>query len=116
MAVGNNYYRLKQTDINGQFRYSRVLLLTNPLTTKAFAVINNPFSTYVDVELGNVPQGPVSIRLFDIAGRQLYQHSQPASGLSRIRVDLSQTSLSAGIYVLELGFGLESHVARIIKQ
>lgn len=115
IARENNYYRLKQISLDGKFDFSKVILV-NRVADKVFKVLNNPFINYVDVQLGAVAKSGVNIRLVDVAGKELFRRMMQADGLNTMRVDLSGKNLSAGIYLLEVIFNNEKHVARIIKQ
>ena len=116
IAQDNNYYRLKEIDQDGKFTYSKIVLIKDPnLTTSAFTVLSNPFTDHIDIVFGQIPAGRVGIRLMDMAGRELLVQSAEPSGGSRMRVDLSGTSISAGIYLLELRFNNSVHVQKLLK-
>ena len=64
---GQSYYRLKQTDFDGTFTYSRVVTVYNPFVEQEFLVYPNPaavgstltFSKVATVEVFNVLHQPV---------------------------------------------------------
>jgi hypothetical protein len=115
-AQANNYYRLKQIDLDGKFQYSRIIIVRGQDEESAFKIMNNPFTDKLAVEFAKAPAGEVVIRLLDVTGRELYQQRSESSGLHIIPVDLSRTKFSAGIYLLELRFNNEIHVVRVIKE
>ena len=63
------YYRVKQTDKDGKFTYSKVVI-TNPITNMPVRVYPNPANGIVNiVTTGDFSQA--SIRLLDVTGRIL---------------------------------------------
>ena len=93
-ALGYNYYRLKQTDFNGDFEYSpiREVVQQGAVTTSAFNVFPNP-----TVDVLNVSPLIGSITLRDLQGRTLHQSQ---AGGSWTQLDIS--SYPSGIYILQL--------------
>ena len=68
-AQETNYYRLKQLDLDGKFSYSKIILLKAP--GNQFRVINNPFTTSLDLDFGKAQSGKIDIRMLDIAGKEI---------------------------------------------
>jgi len=95
------FYRLKQADIDGQFKYSSVVRISStPIAD--MQVYPNPFHTSLTVGIYSSADQSITILLKDLSGRQL--RSIPGhlfSGNNNIMLpDLK--SLSQGIYHLEL--------------
>lgn len=68
MPVGENFYRLKQVDLDGQFSYSKTVSLRRDL--QEIAIFPNPVNDYLTVSIheNTVPQ---HIQLFDRQGRKI---------------------------------------------
>ena len=117
IAQDNNYYRLEEIDQDGKITYSKIVVITDPnLTTTDFSVLSNPFTDHIDVVFGHTPAGnKVGVRLLDMAGRELLSRSKDASAGSRMRIDLSGTTISSGIYLLELRFNNSVRVTKVLK-
>ncbi|HWK03905.1 MAG TPA: M43 family zinc metalloprotease [Puia sp.] len=116
IAQDNNYYRLKEIDQDGKVTYSKIVLVKDPnLTTSAFTVLSNPFTDHIDIVFGQSPAGKVGVRLLDMAGRELLSRSGDASAGSRMRIDLSGTTISSGIYLLELRFNNGVLTQKLLK-
>ncbi|MBS1598505.1 MAG: T9SS type A sorting domain-containing protein [Bacteroidetes bacterium] len=111
----NNYYRLKQINLDGKYDYSKIVLVEKP-ADRIFKILNNPFTNYVDVQPGKSVIGNVYIRLLDVSGKELIRGTKQSAGNSIIHIDLSQKTISAGIYLLEITFNNEKHIERILKQ
>lgn len=114
-AHENNYYRLRQIDLNDKYEYSKVLSL-KATTATYFKVLNNPFSNYVGLQFGKPVTGRIQARLLDITGKELLRVNNETPGLTNMRIDLSHKNLSAGVYLLEVLLNNEKHIERVIKQ
>lgn len=91
-VAGYNYYRLVQTDLDGQYSYSKVNIITASGKPEAFVVMINPVTTgEVKVLLS---EGMI-IRLYDTNGKELVR-KQLAAGLQTINV----SGLAKGSYLL----------------
>ena len=116
IAQENNYFKLKQVDLDNKFEYSKVLLVKNPIRFGKFKVLTNPFVSTVDIEFGKATLGRVEVKLVDVTGKELYRSVNEGGGQSRMRIDLSGRNISSGIYLLEVKANNERYVERIMKQ
>jgi hypothetical protein len=107
---GKNFYRLKQVDINGMFKYSitRMLDFSSINNDKTFSVYPNPTS------------GEIFIKFTEAAGKTLTLHSADGKLIRMIPVNNNSSSIQLniadakpGIYLLSNNRG-ES--LKIIKQ
>jgi hypothetical protein len=99
--AGQSYYRLRLVDRDGTFSYS-------PVATVRFGAANGPaqLTIYPNPSTGrsfhvatqNVPAGPAAVRVFDLQGRLVSQHTvdfaQPDVTIQPNRL------LAAGMYVV----------------
>jgi len=115
IAADNNYYRLKQVDLDNKYEYSKVILIKNTVAGN-FRVINNPFHNQIDVDLGKPQSGKAEIALMDVAGKEIYRSVSDLSGQSRFSIYLTGRNLSAGIYMLKIKTLSGQLTARVIKQ
>ncbi|MBO9566864.1 MAG: T9SS type A sorting domain-containing protein [Niastella sp.] len=103
-AAGYNYYRLVQTDLDGQYSYSKVNIVSASGKPEPFVVMTNPVTTgVVKVLLSEA----MTIRLYDTNGKELARY-QYAAGLHTINV----SGLTKGAYLLQAN----NTVQRIIVQ
>jgi len=117
IAQDLSYYRLKETDLDDQFKYSKILLLKDPsASVRSFTVLSNPFTDNLDIAFGRAPVGRVQLRLLDITGKELLRQAGTETGLGRMRVDLSGRHLSPGVYLLEVGFNGGIYTEKVIKR
>lgn len=117
IAQENNYYRLKQVDLDGRFEYSKVILLRNPSSGKyPFRVLSNPVQQTLDMQFGDLPRGKVQIGLFDLSGKQLVNWQSENLSQSRVRIDLAPYALARGVYIVKARTSTETFTEKIIKQ
>ena len=117
IAQENNYYRLKQIDLDDKFEYSRVVFIKNSLGDKSlFKVLRNPFDNAIDIEFGKVPGGNVRVRLFDELGRLMMTWDQKNVAFNRVRFGLYSKYLSSGVYLLHVTTIDKTYVEKIMKK
>ena len=99
---GTNYYRLKQVDEDGQFTYSKVIVVDNKQLSAPFTVlvapnpvINGQFT--IITEGGEVTQ----LQILNLNGHLV--HSQSVStGTREINLNASQLHLQSGVYLISV--------------
>lgn len=110
------YYRLKQTDFDGQFSYSNTITLTSDNAKNNVAkAFPNPLSS--NDPLSILPSldwsGDVSIQLTDVTGRTVYQQIRNLDGNI---LTIETNNLSNGLYFLQLKNGLEVQTIKVVKK
>lgn len=97
---GTAYYRLKQTDFNGDFSHSDIISLTNNNELDLIAVFPNPGKGRFTCELKAAKAMAIELSVFDLQGRMV-QHDlwdiEPGSSTNII--DLS--TAASGNYILQ---------------
>jgi len=101
-SKGINYYRLKQTDFNGQYKYSNTIALENNIENK-FDIIN----TYNNSEQGTMEitfscsqECVLTIDLYDLTGKKIYSVAANTEG-NNTKVTIPSYLLSKGIYLIK---------------
>lgn len=92
-ANGQNFYRLKQMDMDGKFEYSLVKTVT---FEKANAISLYPNPAKDNVNIAGL-QGGESIIIYDVSGRLMYQAKSENSN-----VNIPLNALSAGTYHISI--------------
>lgn len=107
-ADGNNYYRLKELDTEGEYHFYQTKLIRMFSTGQSTAVYQN--GNQLMVRSSGI-RGEMMVRIFDANGRQVDQHSFRLNGSS------SATSLPAparsGVYYVTLSNGTYSETTKV---
>jgi len=107
---GVSYYRLKQTDFNGQFEYSNIIsVICIDDFTGDINVYPNPFSDELIIEiLGNTV--PVNFEILNAEGSVIYQGNL----IEKTRINTS--SFAPGVYLINFENGKTFEFKKIIKE
>ena len=90
------YYRLKQVDLDGQFKYSQIVVL-NRKDISIAKVWPNPGKGNFVVDLGTLPSAPVTINVYSGNGSLV---ASSKFGTQQYNLDLEKQA--AGVYNVEL--------------
>ena len=116
---GNNYYRLKQTDRDGAFTFSNVVLLkgNKPSVLQLSAVYPNPVRSVLNVVVSAPSVENIKLIITDLSGRQIIQHSAKMIGGDN-NIQLPVSSLAKGSYLVKAIClnGCETSVQKFVKQ
>lgn len=117
---GLSYYRLKQTDYNGDFEYFKIISLSKQPSQEEFKIISvapNPFSEQFNVSYNAGATEAVKLQLINSRGEQVYAQvliPQQGNNKFEFRQGYSQAK---GIYFLKLSqSGNETKLIRLIKE
>lgn len=94
---GNLYYRIKETDKDGEYIYSNIALLNNKSNSDNFVIFPNPASNHISINAPANATAKTSVNVYDAAGRQL-------SSLIMVRQtqEISTSNLPNGTYLLKI--------------
>jgi len=97
---GVNFYRIKQVDIDGHFKYSKTVSVKLNGNKTGVSVIANPFHNFLTIDFSSATDQVVSARLVDFAGKQVgFEKWSINTGITR--KDFSNVSrLQKGMYLL----------------
>jgi predicted outer membrane repeat protein len=103
---GWNYYRLKMVDIDGRFKYSKVIAVrTNGPSLQVYPnPSNGQFTVLIDRAASRT-----FLQLFDASGKVVHQQ-QLVQGINQVNTK----KLSGGIYVLKIEDDAQIHTERMI--
>ncbi len=113
--IGNTYYRLKQTDFNGDYTLSNIIT-TNCNINNGLEILNvfGDFNNQNTAIIYNVSQsGTCHISIYDVLGNQVLSTIQHAEmGINKVNLNCS--SLSNSIYFLSITDGSKSITHKFI--
>ena len=96
---GDNYYRLKQIDLDGTFSYSNIIKASITIEKEDIFVYPNPTHSDLTIQLPNAAVGEILIQVYDATGQIVFTKTEPQDHLSNIRIT---THLDTGIYMLRV--------------
>jgi hypothetical protein len=108
---GISYYRLKQTDFDGQFSYSNVIAVKFIADSKFF-IQAGPVPATDKIRLTCMGGTDFSPELYQLDGRLVKIFSTVSEGIS----DLDISGISGGIYILRVNSDFGQKSLRIVKE
>lgn len=116
IAQNENYFRLKQLDIDGNEHFTSVVLIRNKsAASSSLTVLQNPFNSYLDLQLPGVRSSEVFVRLIDMNGKLIYQQ-RLAAAQQKLRLNFESVTLSSGAYLLQVIDGEKQYSTKVIKK
>ncbi|HEY4207591.1 MAG TPA: T9SS type A sorting domain-containing protein, partial [Puia sp.] len=103
-ASGNNYYRLKEVDLDGNFMYSKIVVVNFGVTGQnVVAVYPNPAHESFQLQFKNMQTGKYEMSLLSPVGQVIQsrsiQVSNPASYIETVPLN---SGLAEGAYIVRL--------------
>lgn len=105
---GTLFYRLKQTDFNGDFEYSNIISIKYPnasdknLLLHNLVLYPNPTSSEnINLKLeGEYPKGNASLRIIDLLGNTLFNYHFETDSLAKGLKIHTNRKITPGIYIV----------------
>jgi hypothetical protein len=98
---GKYYYRLKQIDATGDYKYSEAVAVDLKLTPKTFTLDQNypnPFNPSTSIRFGLPVDSHVQIRVYNTIGQQVALLTNDVMTAGYQTVNWNAASLSSGLY------------------
>jgi hypothetical protein len=112
-ANGNNYYQLKQNDLDGSSTTGRIIAVKFEQLYDMF-IAPNPAKDYVDVEFESRAEGVATFETYSTAGIRVANSRQKLkAGNNRVRLNVS--GFAEGNYILKIQNGEQSKSMRFLK-
>lgn len=111
IPTGNLYYRIKQTDKDGNYIYSRVLLLQNKSTKGGYVIYPNPAGNFIAISRGELNSAllNLNIQLYDAIGRKVLDKIITAAS-----AEINTAQIPSGTYLLRMLQQDEVNMQKII--
>jgi hypothetical protein len=94
------YYRLRQTDFDGQFEYFRILYIETAPWQKPVMVYPNPATDMLHISGTLMHRSQISYALYDLLGNALFSNQVVADGHFDASIDVSR--YAPGIYWVKI--------------
>ncbi len=111
---GVSYYRLKQTDYDGKFKYSRIQTVKSNFEIADVQVIPNPVEEIGIVSFDVKNGGNYIVEVMDIAGRWI-KEDQVAATEGRNNVRFNMSDLPEGLYFVRVRNQFVQATARFVR-
>ena len=112
------YYRLKQTDFNGLFTYSKTIYIPFAQASNAnnFYVYPNPYADVIKLYFVAQSEGDAMLQIYGSDGKKLFQKTISVfPGLNVFACD-ECTNFSSGVYLAKLQFYNQIFIHKMIKR
>jgi len=97
---GSNYYKLRQVDYDGNFKYSHIIHLVRH-TDFDFRVVENPFRQTLYIVIESNTDIDANISIFAINGQSVYKEDHDVkSGSTELQFDMDD--INSGNYIIRL--------------
>lgn len=116
-AVGNNYYRIKQVDLDGTITYSIIVNVYYNPDAFRISVYPNPVKDVVNIKINATAVDRYTISISDMNGRKVHEESIQ-TGVAGGEVNIDLTKNPAQVFILTVRNGRNEIVAseKIAKQ
>jgi hypothetical protein len=95
---------------------NNTVVKSNAQPANEMIVMNNPFTSYIDIKFDKIPKGKILLQLSDLAGRQVAVAEHNGVSQSIIRFKADAKILSGGVYILTCQAEGKTHVIKVMKQ
>jgi hypothetical protein len=102
--AGLTYYRLKQTDFDGNFTYSGIIAIENNIDDIKLENLHpNPTSGDINFDFFTPVKGTIQVEILDAYGKLVYRKNiEVDAGRNPLTTEMNQ--LAAGIYTMRASF------------
>jgi hypothetical protein len=113
-----NYYRLRQTNLDGTHKNTPPIVVRNSMPTSGFIIFPNPVTDNIKLEIDtkfNIGDN-YSITITDIAGKIIWKKDiTAANGQDSYLENISTSGFGKGTYFITVNHGDNSEVKKFIK-
>jgi hypothetical protein len=110
---GSVYYKLRQTDFDGEFSESEFVFVNCASNSGAFYIVPNPFKDEIRIVFESPIDYPVNVQITDVLGHVVFQSQIPRNTHEYSIRDLSQQM--PGSYYLNLIYENKVITEKLIK-
>ncbi|HEY0679338.1 MAG TPA: hypothetical protein VGD17_13700 [Chitinophagaceae bacterium] len=116
-ANGNNFYRIRATEINGTRKYSTVAIVNLSKTKKGMAVYPTIVrANQFTLQLTNLPAGNYRLNLQSATGQLVFSRNYTHAGGSATQTITLPATVQSGVYKLNLRGDGENRVTTIVVE
>jgi hypothetical protein len=112
---GVSYYRLKQTDLDGQFTYSSLVPLSISANYSAH-IFPNPTTGNLTLQYTTQSPDPFGISISDVSGKVVSYYTIDQVQLGVNDFDVATSSLAPGIYIMQVSNPQKTFYLKFVKE
>jgi len=115
LHAANVYYRLKITDSNGIYSYSKIVTIHLKEANNNLIMFPNPFTDYIALKVNAIQKSNFRITIYDASGRALKKQLNELHPGDNIIIVSGLQFLSKGTYILKTQNGMQTLQYKLIK-
>jgi hypothetical protein len=115
LGITDFYYRLKQTDIDGNYTYSNIVILSVTGGKNFVLFYPNPVKDKINMTINVSQKEKMQWQMTDNLGRRVNSGSYDLSPGS-VSISIDMANLSSGMYLIRLNSSSLQKVIKVIKQ
>jgi hypothetical protein len=115
---GNTYYRLKQTDFNGQFEYFGPVSVnceSSSNTPPSISYYPNPFTSEIMVDIQNLISNNATVTVYDVLGNKILEKTFSSIDLQNHVFSLQMEGISSGVYTISFSTDNFTDIHKVVK-
>ena len=109
---GLSYYKLKQTDYDGNYTFSNIQSVT--ISSVKFEIFPNPTAGNLTATYYSQLDEPINMVIMDLTGK-VVENTQ-LQALVGVNTYTIQTPAAPGMYILQIGGAERKHYVKFVKQ
>jgi len=113
--TGTTFYRIKQIDNDGGYKYSKVVevKIMSPKDFLAYKNYPNPFNPTTTICYAIPTPGNVSVKVYDNLGQEVAVLFEGNQGAGRKVLNFDASNLTSGIYYCKIKYGGEYKIVKM---
>lgn len=112
---GDSYYRLKQVDFDGSYKYSKIVSVSRESGEYEILVYPNPFSDNIKIDFTSVPEGEnAKVLIYNSLGQLLFEDSLEIYSQDIYKVNTEY--LPDGAYMIKALINDQAFAFKTLKQ
>lgn len=97
---GISYYRLKQTDFNGAFSFSKIVAVNYSFSQDGITIFPNPTEGEININIEDIEQQEVLVVIVDMTGKECYSKVIISQENQQLIATDTEHKLAAGTYII----------------
>ncbi len=112
--LGTSYYRLKQTDFNGDYEYSNIISVTLDRNFDNISIYPNPLDEYGYLTFNSKIDGYVKVEIMNIIGEKIHEKKYDTK-IGSNKIKFSSKKMTQGVYFFKISNNTGTSSFKIAK-